>query len=54
VAGLNLEHIFNGDKHDSDDSGKIFFEPRHAPMWAASSRLRVILRSPGGLGRGHR
>lgn len=32
VAGLNLEHIFDGDKRDSDDSGKIFFEPRHAPM----------------------
>lgn len=32
VAGLNLEHIFDGDKHDSDDSGTIFFEPRHAPM----------------------
>ena len=32
VAGLNLEHIFDGDKHDSDDSSKIFFEPRYAPM----------------------
>jgi hypothetical protein len=32
VAGLNLEHIFDGDKHDNDESGKIFFEPRHAPM----------------------
>jgi hypothetical protein len=32
VAGLNLEHIFDGDKSDHDDSGKIFFEPRHAPM----------------------
>jgi hypothetical protein len=32
VAGLNLEHIFDGDKRDNDDSGKIFFEPRHAPM----------------------
>jgi hypothetical protein len=32
VAGLNLEHIFDGDKGDSDSSGKIFFEPRHAPM----------------------
>jgi hypothetical protein len=32
VAGLNLEHIFDGDKHDTDGSRKIFFEPRHAPM----------------------
>src|SRR5262249_30896829 len=32
VAGLNFEHIFDGDKHDSDDSRKIFFEPRNAPM----------------------
>jgi hypothetical protein len=32
VAGLNLEHIFDGDKNDHDDSGKIFFEPRHAAM----------------------
>jgi hypothetical protein len=32
VAGLNLEHIFDGDKHDTDNSRKIFFEPRHAPM----------------------
>lgn len=32
VAGLNLEHIFDGDKNDADGSGKIFFEPRHAPM----------------------
>ncbi len=32
VAGLNHEHIFDGDKHDTDESGKIFFEPRHAPM----------------------
>jgi hypothetical protein len=31
-AGLNLEHIFDGSKRDMDDSGKIFFEPRHAPM----------------------
>lgn len=31
-AGLNLEHIFDGDKQDSDNSGKVFFEPRHAPM----------------------
>src|SRR5438445_7033350 len=32
VAGLNLEHIFDGDKRDADDSRKVFFEPRHAPM----------------------
>jgi hypothetical protein len=32
VAGLNFEHIFDGDKHDTDRSQKIFFEPRHAPM----------------------
>ncbi|OAI46362.1 hypothetical protein AYO44_02015 [Planctomycetaceae bacterium SCGC AG-212-F19] len=33
VAGLNFEHIFDGDKCDNNDpTGKIFFEPRHAPM----------------------
>lgn len=33
VAGLNFEHIFDGDKRDADGShGKVFFEPRHAPM----------------------
>lgn len=32
VAGLNLEHIFDGDKRDTDNSRKIFFEPRNAPM----------------------
>ncbi len=34
VAGLNLEHIFDGDKELSDVEGarKIFFEPRNAPM----------------------
>jgi hypothetical protein len=32
VAGLNFEHIFDGDKRDADDSRKIFFEPRNAPM----------------------
>jgi hypothetical protein len=32
VAGLNFEHIFDGDKRDLDGSRKIFFEPRHAPM----------------------
>src|SRR5437762_13606249 len=28
-AGLNHEHIFNG---DAEADSKIFFEPRHAPM----------------------
>ncbi len=32
VAGLNFEHIFDGDKRDTDGSRKIFFEPRNAPM----------------------
>jgi hypothetical protein len=32
VAGLNLEHIFDGDKLDRDNSRRIFFEPRNAPM----------------------
>ena len=32
VAGLNLEHIFDGDKTDTDKSNRVFFEPRHAPM----------------------
>jgi hypothetical protein len=32
VAGLNLEHIFDGDRHDHDQSQRIFFEPRNAPM----------------------
>jgi hypothetical protein len=32
VAGLNFEHIFDGDKDDTDGSRKIFFEPRNAPM----------------------
>jgi hypothetical protein len=31
VAGLNLEHIFDGDKFDHDQSRRIFFEPRIAP-----------------------
>ncbi|MEW6305674.1 MAG: hypothetical protein AB1705_19520 [Verrucomicrobiota bacterium] len=29
VAGLNLEHIFNGEPAEAPE---IFFEPRHAPM----------------------
>ena len=32
VAGLNLEHIFDGDRHDRDNARRIFFEPRNAPM----------------------
>lgn len=32
VAGLNFEHIFDGDKRDTDGSHKIFFEPRTASM----------------------
>ena len=32
VAGLNFEHIFDGDKRDADNTRKIFFEPRNAPM----------------------
>ncbi len=32
VAGLNLEHIFDGSQGDYDNSRKIFFEPRNAPM----------------------
>ncbi|MBL8796450.1 MAG: hypothetical protein JNM56_21300 [Planctomycetia bacterium] len=32
VAGLNFEHIFDGDKCDRAANRKIFFEPRNAPM----------------------
>jgi hypothetical protein len=34
IAGLNLEHIFDGDKDLLDLAGdrKVFFEPRHHPM----------------------
>jgi hypothetical protein len=32
VAGLNFEHIFDGDKCDGSANRKIFFEPRNAPM----------------------
>jgi hypothetical protein len=31
VAGLNFEHIFDGQK-GADRDPKVFFEPRHAPM----------------------
>jgi len=32
VAGLNLEHIFDGNQGDYDNSRRIFFEPRNSPM----------------------
>jgi hypothetical protein len=32
VSGLNLEHIFDGHRFDTDNSSRIFFEPRQAPM----------------------
>jgi hypothetical protein len=32
VAGLNFEHIFDGERRDRDGTQRIFFEPRHAPM----------------------
>ncbi len=32
VAGLNFEHIFDGERCDTGTSRRIFFEPRHAPM----------------------
>jgi hypothetical protein len=33
VAGLNLEHIFDGDKDlRGRNNQRLFFEPRHAPM----------------------
>jgi hypothetical protein len=33
VAGLNLEHIFDGDKDlRGRNNAQVFFEPRHAPM----------------------
>lgn len=34
VSGLNLEHIFDGDRFDMDNNNprRIFFEPRFAPM----------------------
>ena len=32
VAGLNFEHIFDGDRADKGDARTIFFEPRNAPM----------------------
>jgi hypothetical protein len=32
VAGLNFEHIFDGDQFDRDNTRTIFFEPRNARM----------------------
>ena len=32
VAGLNHEHIFDGDKQDTGNDLKVRFEPRYAPM----------------------
>src|SRR5207237_3535604 len=32
VAGLNFEHIFDGETLDPKGETKIFFEPRNAPM----------------------
>src|SRR5688572_29636885 len=32
VAGLNFEHIFDGDRFDRDKTNTIFFEPRNARM----------------------
>lgn len=32
VAGLNFEHIFDGERSDAGQSRRIFFEPRNAPM----------------------
>src|ERR1041385_6457997 len=32
VAGLNFEHIFDGDHFDRDRTNTIFFEPRNARM----------------------
>jgi len=32
VAGLNFEHIFDGDRFDKGNDRTIFFEPRNAPM----------------------
>jgi hypothetical protein len=32
VAGLNFEHIFDGERYDRDRTNTIFFEPRNARM----------------------
>src|SRR5947209_6807317 len=32
VAGLNFEHIFDGERFDRDRTSTIFFEPRNARM----------------------
>lgn len=47
VAGLNFEHIFDGDKFDKDNSRRIFFEPRNAPMnFRRISRTEAELHQP--------
>ena len=47
VAGLNFEHIFDGDKRDVDGSRKIFFEPRIASMdFHKISETEVELHQP--------
>src|SRR6266478_2778882 len=47
VAGLNLEHIFDGDKRDLDGSGKIRFEPRTASMtFSRVSVAEALLHQP--------
>src|SRR5262245_16866961 len=32
IAGLNHEHIFDGDKQGSGNDPKVRYEPRYAPM----------------------
>jgi hypothetical protein len=47
VAGLNFEHIFDGEKRDADGTRKIFFEPRNAPMtFKKLSETSAELRQP--------
>ena len=47
VAGLNFEHIFDGDKGDVDASRRVFFEPRNAPMTLRKiSDVEVELHQP--------
>ena len=47
VAGLNLEHIFDGHHGDYDNCRKVFFEPRNAPMtFAKISDAEAELHQP--------
>jgi hypothetical protein len=47
VAGLNFEHIFDGDRFDKDKSRRIFFEPRNAPMtFRRMSKTEAELHQP--------